>query len=105
MSDQNEKQKPIKTFDDGRMSAAIWAKEGEHGLIYNTTLNYSYKDKDGNWRDTQSIPAQELLKVSNLAQRAYDHVLRLKEHDRAQYVQQEQAQSQDRPGPRQSREH
>ncbi|MEM0987337.1 MAG: hypothetical protein AAGK00_00550 [Pseudomonadota bacterium] len=98
MTDQNhdqqprqpDRQRPIETLRDGRISAAIWQNPGEHGPIYNATLSYSYQDKEGKWRDTQSIPGHELLKAANLAQSAYASVARLKEQDRAQYVQQQQ---------------
>ena len=85
---------PVETIRDGRVSAAIWENQGEHGKIYNTTFAYSYKDRDGNWRDTTSIPGHELLKAGRLAEQAYGAIQQLKERDRAQYVQQEQAQSQ-----------
>ncbi|MEM6942372.1 MAG: hypothetical protein AAF416_21780 [Pseudomonadota bacterium] len=101
MSDDQQKPKPIETHRYGRVTAAIRANQGEHGPIYNTTLTYSYQDKDGNWRDTHSIPGNQLLKASRLAEMAYASVGRLKEQDRAQYVDQqrnsaEHAQSKDR---------
>ena len=95
MSEQSKKPMPVETHRDGRLSAAIWANEGERGPIYNATFAYSYQDRDGNWRDTQSIPAHELLKAANLAQTAYTSVQRLKEQDRAAYVQRQQ---EDGPG-------
>ena len=104
MTDQTNKQRPIETHRDGRLSAAIWENQGEHGKIYNTTFAYSYQDKEGNWRDTASIPGHELLKTANLAQTAYSSVQRLKEQDRATYVEQQQAQLQLQPEREQSPE-
>lgn len=104
MTTENQKPKPVDTHHDGRLSVAIWANEGEHGRIYNTTFAYSYKDKEGNWQDTQSIPSHELLKAANLAQTAYASVQRLKEQDRARYVQREQAEAPSRPAPTHPRE-
>lgn len=89
MTDQAEKQKPVKTLRDGRLTAAIWANRGERGPIYNATFSYSYQDKEGNWKDTTSIPGHELLKAANLAQNAYASVARLKDQDRAAYVEQQ----------------
>lgn len=103
MSNESAKTKPIETHRDGRLSVAIWANDGEHGRIYNTTFAYSYQDKDGNWRDTQSIPAHGLLKAANLAQTAYASVGRLKEQDRATYVERQQAGTNDRSGPEHAR--
>lgn len=99
MSEETAKRKPVDTPRDGRLSAAIWANEGERGPIYNVTFAYSYQDKDGNWRDTQSIPAHELLNAANLAQRAYTSVQHLKEQDRATYVQRQQDEAPERSGP------
>lgn len=97
-NDQAEKTRPVKTHSDGRLTAAIWANDGsdpEKGKIYNTTLNYSYPDKDGNWRDTTSIPSHELLKAGRLLEQSYGSVRQLKDRERAEYVakQQEQAQT------------
>ena len=94
---QTEKPRPVETHRDGRLTAAIWANEGERGPIYNATLSYSYQDKEGNWRDTSSIPGHELLKAANLAQNAYASVLRLKDQDRSQYVEQQRAASKSAP--------
>ena len=104
MSEETAKPQPVERHRDGRLTAAIWANEGEHGRIYNTTLTYSYQDKDGHWRDTQSIPGHELLKAANLAQTAYASVQRLKEQDRAQYVRREQSEAPSRPGPEHPRD-
>ena len=103
MSEKTEKPKPIETHRDGRLSAAVWANEGEHGRIYNATFAYGYQDKAGNWRDTQSIPAHELLKAANLARSAYASVQRLKAQDRADYVERQRAAA-DAPEPEYPRE-
>lgn len=104
MSEQTAKPRPVETHRDGRLSAAIWANEGERGPIYNATFAYSYQDKNGNWRDSQSIPAHELLKAANLAQTAYTSVQRLKEQDRAAYVQRQREEAPGRSSPVQPRE-
>ena len=97
-----EKSKPVETLRDGRLNPAIWRNQGgEHGPIYNVTLSYSYQDKEGNWRDTQSIPGHELLKTANLAQNAYASVARLKDQDRAVYIEQQRDAAQSAP----SRDH
>lgn len=104
MTEQNANPKPVDTHRDGRLAVAIWANEGEHGRMYNTTLTYSYQDKEEKWRDTHSIPDHQLLKASRLNEMAYATVQRLKERDRAQYVEREQRETQSRPGPDHARE-
>ena len=86
-----EKPRPVETHKDGRLTAAIWENKGEHGRIYNATLTYSYKDQEGKWRDTSSIPGNELLKAARLAELAYGSVQRLKDQDRAEYIEQQRA--------------
>lgn len=98
-SEQTAKQQPVDKLHDGRLSIAIWANKGEHGPIYNTTLAYSYKDKDGNWRNTDSIPGNELLRAAHLSERAYTSIQLLKDQDRAKYIQQQQTVGQSRSGP------
>lgn len=95
MNDQTQaKPMPIESHRDGRVTAAIWENEGEHGPMYNATLSYSYQDKDGNWRDTASIPGHELLKAGRLMEMAYASVHRLKEQDRARSTQEQQSPAQ-----------
>lgn len=99
-----EKPKPVKTHRDGRLTAAIWQNPGEHGPIYNATLSYAYQDKDGNWRDTTSIPGHELLKAGRLAQEAYGSIRQFRDQDRERYVQQQQSQAEQGPAQEPPRE-
>ncbi|MEM1159361.1 MAG: hypothetical protein AAGJ28_00370 [Pseudomonadota bacterium] len=99
MTDQ--KKEPVARHADGRLQTAVWENPGQHGPIYNTTITYSYQDKDGTWKDTTSIPSQELLKVARLADKAYGTIRDLKDRDRSQYVERQQ-QAADR-GPAQER--
>lgn len=89
MTDTAQKKRPVEEHRDGRLKAAIWENSGDKGKIYNTTLSYSYRDKEGAWRDTNSIPGHELLKAARLAEMAYASVQRLKEQDRALYIEQQ----------------
>lgn len=87
---QPDKPRPIETMRDGRLSCAIWANPGnEHGKNYSVTFSYSYKGRDEQWRETASIPGHEMLKAARLAENAYASVARLKDQDRALYVEQQ----------------
>lgn len=97
MTDQ-QKQKPIETHRDGRLTAAIWANPGEHGPIYNVRVTYSYQDKNENWHDTPTIPANELLKAARLSEMAYASVARLKDQDRAAYAEQQRSSAEQAQG-------
>lgn len=88
--DPAPKNEPAARHYDGRLKAAVWKNPGERGPIYNATLSYSYQDKDGAWRDTNSIPGHELLRAGRLLEKSYDSVRELKDRDRALYVEQQQ---------------
>ncbi len=105
MAETETKPRPIDTHRDGRLSCAIWENSGEHSKMYNVTFSYSYKDKEGQWRETQSVPGYEMLKVAHLAEKAYASVARLKDQDRSQYVEQQQNLALNGHGPEHPREH
>ena len=78
MSDQ-PKAKPTVKLRDGVLSVAIWANKSEEGnIFYSTTYARGYKDGD-EWKETTSLGADDLLKVSRLLQRAYDKIVELKQ--------------------------
>ena len=91
MEREMEKREPVDKLYDGRLTAAIWENKGDNSKFYNVTLKYSYKDQEGKWRDTSSIPGNELLKAARLAELAYGSVQRLKDQDRAEYIEQQRA--------------
>jgi len=105
MNDTAQRKRPIEEHRDGRLKAAIWENLGEKGKAYNTTLSYSYRDKEGSWRDTNSIPGHELLKAARLAEMAYASVQRLKEQDRAVYIEQQKTGADRGPQQTYRREH
>ena len=70
-------QKPAAKLRDGAIVATLWKKEGEHGVFFNTTIARTYKDGD-TFKETNSYSGTELLKLSRLADKAYDLELKLK---------------------------
>lgn len=68
MSDKN---KPEDILRDGSLKASIWRNESDKGVYFSTTLAKTYKDQDGNLRDTHSFSGTELLRVSELSRHAY----------------------------------
>lgn len=63
--------KPIDTIRDGSLKATVWENEGEKGPYYNVTFAKTYKDEQGNYRDTQSFTGADTLRVAELARTAY----------------------------------
>ena len=49
-----EKQKPIKKFFIGNVTASIWKNEGKNGPVFSITTTRRYK-KDEQWNDTASL--------------------------------------------------
>lgn len=75
MSDElDQRSRPAESLREGPLKAAIWRNEGQNGDYHTVTVARSYKDKDGNWRDTSSFRAQDMLGLSELARRAHHEV-------------------------------
>ena len=53
----------------GRVSAVVWAQEGQHGPMYNLSLREHFKSADDGWKSTRSIPEDQ---IGNLAPAATD---------------------------------
>lgn len=63
--------KPVKTLRDGALKATIWKNESENGAFYSVTLARTYKRGDGSYGDSSSFTGADLLKITQLANRAY----------------------------------
>ncbi len=71
MSESNEKKSPP-VYESpwyGRVSATVWAKEGQHGPMYNLNLREHFKNAEGDWRSTNSISEDQ---IGNLAPASVD---------------------------------
>lgn len=66
--------RPLKMLTDGALRAVLWRNETEKGPRYSVEICRSYKDKDDNFRTTSRFSPSELLRVSKLAERAYEEV-------------------------------
>lgn len=64
---------PADTLRDGNLKATIWQNEGEKGLYYSTKFSRTYKDDQGEYRETQSFSSGDLLRVSEFARQAHNH--------------------------------
>ena len=95
---QANSRRPEETLREGSLKAAIWRNEGERGAYHQVTLARTYKDKDGNLRDTGSFRSQDMLGLAELARRTHHEVQEL---DRAAFK--EQRRSEPQPDRDQSR--
>ena len=61
------------------ISVKIWRNESKESNVYfSASFERRYKDKDGKWASTQSVPADEILLLGKAADCAFDEILRLK---------------------------
>lgn len=63
--------RPVETLREGSLKAAIWRNESENGSYHSVTVARSYRDKEGNLHDTNSLRAKDMLGLSELARRAH----------------------------------
>lgn len=99
MTDRNndrpteETRPPADVIRDGALKATIWRNEGEDGPFYSTSLARTFEDRDGNLRDAHSFSGSDLLKVSELARKAYDRSNELRREEFKQERQESRAAS------------
>lgn len=84
MTDRRDDQTsgPAATIRDTNLKATIWRNEGDKRPFYATSFSRTYKDQNGDYRDTDSFVGTDLLKLSELARKAYDRSNELRREDR-----------------------
>ena len=63
---------PADQIFDGRIKAAIWKNESDNGAYFSTTFSRLYEDEKGNVKEAHSFSGADMLKVSELARKAYN---------------------------------
>ena len=79
----NGNTKPIKKYQAGGVSAAVWKNTvetngGKTATVYSVTLDRRYKDGDGNWQSSSAmrlndVPKAILVLTQSYAYMAGDH--------------------------------
>jgi hypothetical protein len=64
---------PSAKFRLGSVTAAVW-KNGEG--FYNVTLQRSYKDDAGEWKNTDQLGHGDLLNAAKVLERAEEYIAR-----------------------------
>ena len=68
--------KPVKTFKTGTIEVCIWSKvvnkDGRDLTFYNLTWHRDYKDKNGEWKSTNSLDLPDIPKLQVLLAKAYE---------------------------------
>lgn len=71
---------PEKKFRAGAISATVWQnkgqnKDGEEVEFRTTSIERSYKDKEGNWQTTNSLRINDLPRAVVVLQKAYEFLV------------------------------
>ena len=67
--------KPIKRFSDRLLSVAVWknkgtSRDGEETEFHTVSVSRSYKDRNGEFKNTNSLRPDDLSSVRDLLQQA-----------------------------------
>lgn len=65
---------PEDTVRDGNIKGTIWRREGPKNDFFTTELAKTYRDKNGDLKDTHSFGKDDLLRVAEVARRAHNRV-------------------------------
>lgn len=74
--------KPVAKVSLFPISVAIWRNEKDGWPYYSATVERSYKDDDGKWKNTSSFNAGDLLLLAKVADMAHTEIANLRLNDR-----------------------
>jgi len=84
MAEKKEKgNDPTAAFRAGAVSATVWmnvnkTKEGKEFENFSVTLKRGYKDKEGEWQETNSYKPADIAKAVLVLNKAYEFIATLK---------------------------
>jgi hypothetical protein len=65
-------ERPTKTYKAGSITASIWNNHGAKGDYQTVTLERRYKDKDGNWKNSNALRVPDVPKAQLVLNKAYE---------------------------------
>lgn len=72
-------QKPLSRFKAGHVSAALWENQvqvkGKAVTMLKATVQCRYKDKDGDWKSSQSFSRNEIPLAIYCLQQAFEKII------------------------------
>lgn len=92
MTTDTTKNAPLETFKDGAVSIKLWEQKTEDKSYVNASIGKLYKDGEGQWRETRSFNATDLLKLQAMLPQAHEAMQRHQETLRTMMAQ-------DKPAP------
>ena len=72
-------QRPTATVRIGAVKAAIWQNQAGDRTRYNVTFSKSYRDADGQWKNTLSFGRNDLLVLAKVADQAHSRIVDLEQ--------------------------
>lgn len=82
MTTSTNNQRPIADFRMGSIKAAVWRHVNDRGVRYTTKFVRSYRDRNGDYRDTSVFDYDDLPVLEKLAGRAQVTICQLQDQDR-----------------------
>ena len=70
--------KPVHTVRHRSIKATIWKNETSNGPMYNVNVVRSYKDENGEWKDSHSIGYDDLMNVAALMYEAHAYISQIR---------------------------
>ena len=73
-------EQPEKKFSTGSLSATIWqnkgkSRNGEEVSFRTVSFQRRYRDKNGEWKTTNTLRTNDLPKASLVLQKAYEYLV------------------------------
>lgn len=65
---------PVHSVRFGAVKAAVWENDTQHGVMHNVTVSRSYKDDQGNWQESGSFGADDLLPLAKALDAAHSWI-------------------------------
>jgi hypothetical protein len=76
--------KPVAKVNLYPVTAAIWVNERDGKSYHSVTIERTYKDDAGNWKNTSTFNAGDLLLVAKVADLAHSEIAKIKASDNSQ---------------------
>jgi hypothetical protein len=71
--------RPVAKFRAGQVSAALWENEitvnGRKATMLKATVERRFKDKDGQWKSSNSFSRNEIPLAIYCLQKSFEHIL------------------------------
>jgi hypothetical protein len=85
LSEETKMAKPVAKFRAGPVSAAIWENEitvnGKKGVMLKASVERRFKDKDGQWKSSNSFSRNEIPLAVYCLQKSFEHIIGAQQED------------------------